>query len=182
MYRWQILALLLLSIGGVISMTLGRVFQVFSVPLETVDVGGYCDRLESQLEVSDSSIILLQIGRPSKAYEVISGNRNVTKATSCEFLDDGDDTGEDSKATDLIVKQIHDSVVAVKRHRIVEYITLLTADGEYLLTLERTGDFEEPIVFEPKFGGVSAKEKLLLSLVGGGSGGRIKSLERVKKS
>lgn len=39
----------------------------------------------------------------------------------------------------------------------------------------------EPIALEPKFGGVSAKEKLLLSLVGGGSGGRIKSFEPVKK-
>ncbi|XP_049283013.1 uncharacterized protein LOC125763689 [Anopheles funestus] len=175
MYRWQILALLLLSIGGVISMTLGSVFQVFSVPLETVDLGGYCDRLESQLEATDSSIILLQIGRPSKAYEVVPGGRNVTKASSCEFLNHSDETVANSKAKDLIVQEIQDSVLAVKRHLIVEYITLLTADGEYLLTLERTGDFEEPIGLEPKFGGLSAKEKLLLSLVGGGSGGRIKS-------
>lgn len=34
------------------------------------------------------------------------------------------------------------SVVEVIKHRIVEYITVLTVDGEYLLTLERTGDFE----------------------------------------
>uniref|UniRef100_A0A182W0V2 Uncharacterized protein n=1 Tax=Anopheles minimus TaxID=112268 RepID=A0A182W0V2_9DIPT len=181
MYRWQILALLLLSIGGVISMTLGSVFQVFSIPLETVDVGGYCDRLSNQLQTTNASIILLQIGRPSKAYEVISGDRNATKASSCEFLDLSDDTGEDSDVKDAILQQTHDSVIAVKRHRIVEYITLVTLDGEYLLTLERTGDFEEPIGLEPKFGGISAKEKLLLSLVGGGSGGRIKSFQPAKK-
>uniref|UniRef100_A0A182MRE1 Uncharacterized protein n=1 Tax=Anopheles culicifacies TaxID=139723 RepID=A0A182MRE1_9DIPT len=181
MYRWQILTLLLLSIGGVISMTLGSVFQVFSIPLETVDVDGYCDRLANQLQATDTSIILLQIGQPNKVYEVISGDRNTTKSSNCEFLDFADDAGEDSSAKDLILQQIHDSVIAVKRHRIVEHITLVTADGEYLLTLERTGDFEEPIGLEPKFGGISAKEKLLLSLVGGGSGGRIKSLEPLKK-
>ncbi|XP_050071273.1 uncharacterized protein LOC126559193 [Anopheles maculipalpis] len=181
MYRWQIFALLLLSSGGVISLTLASVFQVFSIPLETVDVGGYCDRLADQLTSVDSSIILLQVGRPSKAFEVVSGDRNTTTASRCEFLPSDTRIGEDPNALDLIVQQIQDDVIAVKRHHIVEYITLLTADGEYLLTLERTGDLEEPIGLEPKFGGVSAKEKLLLSLVGGGSGGRVKSFEQLKK-
>ncbi|XP_035904362.1 uncharacterized protein LOC118508571 [Anopheles stephensi] len=181
MYRWQAYALLLLSSGGVISLTLGSVFQVFSVPLETLDVDGYCDRLESELAATRTSIILLQIGRPSKAYEVVSGDRNTTRSSHCEFLESDVRVGEDPNAMELIVQKIQDSVIAVKRHLIVEYITLLTLDGEYLLTLERTGDLEEPIGLEPKFGGDSAKEKLLLSLVGGGSGGRVKSFERLKK-
>uniref|UniRef100_A0A3F2Z1X6 Uncharacterized protein n=1 Tax=Anopheles quadriannulatus TaxID=34691 RepID=A0A3F2Z1X6_ANOQN len=183
MYRWQIFALLLLSIGGVISMTLGSVFQVFSVPLDTLDVGGYCDRLASQLEATGTSIIVLQVGRPSQAFEIVAGDSaNTTRTSSCEFLDSDNGTSEeDAGVKDHIVQQIHDRVVEVIKHRIVEYITVLTVDGEYLLTLERTGDFEEPIALEPKFGGVSAKEKLLLSLVGGGSGGRIKSFEPVKK-
>uniref|UniRef100_A0A182U657 Uncharacterized protein n=1 Tax=Anopheles melas TaxID=34690 RepID=A0A182U657_9DIPT len=184
MYRWQIFALLLLSIGGVISMTLGSVFQVFSVPLDTLDVGGYCDRLASQLEATGMSIIVLQVGRPSQAFEIVAGEHaNATRTSSCEFLDSDNGTSEeDASVKNHIVQQIHDSVVEVIKHRIVEYITVLTVDGEYLLTLERTGDFEEPIALEPKFGGVSAKEKLLLSLVGGGSGGRIKSFEPVKKT
>uniref|UniRef100_A0A182NYJ4 Uncharacterized protein n=1 Tax=Anopheles dirus TaxID=7168 RepID=A0A182NYJ4_9DIPT len=179
LYRWQLLTLLLLSSSGVITMTLCSVFQLFSVPLDTLAVSDYCDRLEMQLEAIDSSIIVLQIGRPSQAYEIIAGQRNRNRTSVRQFHGSEEDESE-CDVRDRALQEIHDNVIAVKEHRVVEYITLLTLDGEFLLTLERTGDLEEPLGLEPKFSGESAKEKLLLSLVGGG-GGRVKSFERLKK-
>uniref|UniRef100_A0A182Q0S3 Uncharacterized protein n=1 Tax=Anopheles farauti TaxID=69004 RepID=A0A182Q0S3_9DIPT len=158
-----------------------KTLTLFSVPLETLEVGDYCDRLEMQLGAKHSPMIVLQIGHPSQAYEVIAGKRNRTKtASGCEFDESEFEDESECEVKDRALQEIQDNVIAVKSHRIVEYITLLTLEGEFLLTLERTGDLEEPLGLEPKFGGDSAKDKLLLSLVGGG-GGRIKSFDRLKK-
>ncbi|XP_053680043.1 uncharacterized protein LOC128730970 [Anopheles nili] len=165
MYHRLLFALLLLAGSGGIYTTLANTFQVISSRLETIDVTDYCDGLTAELHEPGTSVIVLQIGRSNRAIQIVPSEPK--PPLYCDL--------------DQLEQMILDNEVVVKSHRTVEYVTLITPDGEFLLTLERT-DEKHVLEFESKVGGLTDKEKLLLSLLGGGSGTRVKSFAPVKNT
>ncbi|ETN58747.1 hypothetical protein AND_009664 [Anopheles darlingi] len=101
-----------------------------------------------------------------------------------EFNDDSTATvAANDLPTEELIRMIENKEVTVKSHRIVDTITLITAGGEFRLTLERSGDLE-PVGIMPRTGnrgGLSGQDKLLLSLLGGGGGhSKVRGIERLK--